>query len=54
MLRKTNSKQISAFDQYYYDKIIPQNHLLKEIDATVDFIFAPEPFLENAYKTECC
>ncbi|MFB9760237.1 IS1182 family transposase [Ectobacillus funiculus] len=39
MLRKTNSKQISAFDQYYYDKIIPQNHLLKEIDATVDFSF---------------
>lgn len=51
MLRKTNSKQISAFDQYYYDKVIPQNHLLKEIDATVDFSFI-RSMLSDRYSVD--
>lgn len=39
MLRKENSKQISALDEYYYDKTVPHNHLLRQINRTVDFSF---------------
>jgi transposase len=42
MLRKANSKQITAFDQYYYDKTVPQNHLLRQIDKNVDLSFIRE------------
>ncbi|WP_408008337.1 IS1182 family transposase [Pseudalkalibacillus sp. A8] len=47
MLRKANSKQLSAFDQYYYDKTVPQDHLLRQIDETVDLSFIREMLLER-------
>lgn len=39
MLRKDASKQINAFDQYYFDKAIPDDHLLRRIANTIDFSF---------------
>jgi transposase len=42
MLRKDTSKQISVFDQYYYEKTVPQDHLLRKIAETVDFSFIRE------------
>jgi transposase len=47
MLRKDTSKQISGFDQYYYDKVIPQDHLLKRITETVDLSFIREMLAER-------
>ena len=39
MLRKDNSKQLSIYDQYYYDKTVPQEHLLRKITQAIDFSF---------------
>lgn len=39
MLRRDNEKQISGFDQYYYEKAVPQNHLLRRIAKLIDFSF---------------
>lgn len=39
MLRKENSKQISAQDEYYYEKTVPHDHLLRQINKAVDFSF---------------
>ncbi|WP_175639464.1 IS1182 family transposase [Metabacillus schmidteae] len=47
MLQKDTSKQISGFDQYYYDKVIPQNHLLRQIDETVNFSFIYDMLAER-------
>jgi transposase len=47
MLQKDNSKQISGFDQYYYDKVVPQNHLLRQIDETVNFSFIYDMLAER-------
>ncbi|OXM82273.1 IS1182 family transposase [Paenibacillus rigui] len=47
MLRKDNGKQISGFDQYYYEKAVPQNHLLRSIAKTVDFTFIRELLAEQ-------
>ncbi|WP_052737878.1 transposase [Bacillus sp. SA1-12] len=51
MLRKTNSKQISGFDQYYYDKVIPQDHLLRQIDETIDLSFIRD-MLSDRYSAD--
>lgn len=51
MLRKDNSKQISGFDQYYYDKTVPQNHLLRRITETIDFTFVREA-LSKCYSSD--
>lgn len=47
MLLKDNSKQLSAFDQYYYDKTVPQDHLLRKIAQTVDFSFIHKMLAER-------
>ncbi len=39
MLRNDASKQINAFDQYYFDKAVPEDHLLRRIANTIDFSF---------------
>ena len=39
MLRDDASRQINAFDQYYFDKAVPHDHLLRRIANTVDFSF---------------
>ncbi|MDQ0879190.1 IS1182 family transposase [Peribacillus sp. V2I11] len=50
MLRKDTSKQISGFDQYYYDNVIPQDHLLRRIDETIDFSFIREMLADRYAK----
>lgn len=47
MLRKDNGKQISGFDQYYYEKTVPQNHLLRSIATNVDFTFIRDLLAEQ-------
>jgi len=39
---KTKSPQNSFYGSYLYDRIIPQNHLLKKINSIVDFSFVNE------------
>ena len=51
MLRKDTFKQISGFDQYYYDRVIPQDHLLRQINETVDFSFIRE-MLKDRYSKD--
>ncbi|HEY3424292.1 MAG TPA: IS1182 family transposase [Negativicutes bacterium] len=51
MLRKNTFKQISEFDQYYYDKTVPQEHLLRRINQLVDFSFIRE-MLEERYSSD--
>lgn len=51
MLRKDISKQISGFDQYYYEKTVPQDHLLRKIANTVDLSFI-RPMLADRYSLE--
>jgi transposase len=51
MLRNDSSKQISGFDQYYYDKVIPQNHLLRRITETIDLSFIRE-MLADRYSPD--
>ncbi len=36
---KSKSPQASFYGSYLYDKIVPQNHLLRRINAVVDFSF---------------
>lgn len=36
---KPRSPQESFFGSYLYDKIVPQDHLLRKINQTVDFSF---------------
>lgn len=47
MFLRDVSKQISVFDHYYYEKTIPQNHLLRRIATTVDFSFIREMLRER-------
>jgi transposase len=47
MLRKDRGKQISSFDQYYYDKTIPQDHVLRKIADHVDFSFIRDLLAEQ-------
>ncbi|WP_094607478.1 IS1182 family transposase ISBbr1 [Sporomusa silvacetica DSM 10669] len=47
MLRKDNFKQLSGFDQYYYDKTIAHDHLLRKINQTVDLSFIREMLTER-------
>lgn len=51
MLRKDNGKQISGFDQYYYDKVIPQHHLLRNIAQHIDFSFIRD-LLADQYSAD--
>ena len=37
-----NKAQFNAFDNIIFDKLIPKNHLLVEIDEVVDFSFVYE------------
>lgn len=46
MLRQNNAKQISGFDQYYYEKAVPQNHLLRKIAEQIDFSFIRDLLFE--------
>ena len=39
---KPKSPQTSFYGSYIYDRIIPQDHLLRKIDQTVDFSFVYE------------
>lgn len=47
MLQKDVSKQICAFDQYYYEKTIPQDHLLRRISKSIDFSFIRKMLAER-------
>jgi transposase len=47
VLRKNTSKQLSVYDQYYYDKTIPQEHLLRKIAQTIDFSFIRKMLAER-------
>ena len=49
MLRNDFSKQISAFDQYFFDKAVPEDHLLRRIVNTIDFSFIRE-LLSDRYS----
>ena len=51
MLRKDNGKQVSGFDQYYYDKVIPQHHLLRNIAQHIDFSFIRD-LLADQYSAD--
>jgi transposase len=51
MLRKDRVKQISGFDQYYYDKTVPQDHLLRKIAQNVDFSFIRD-LLADQYSAD--
>jgi transposase len=46
-LLRNSGKQISSFDQYYYDKTVPQDHLLRQIAAHIDFSFIKELLAEQ-------
>lgn len=39
---KPRSPQNSFYGSYLYDKIVPQDHLLRKINAVVDFSFVNE------------
>ncbi len=47
MLR-TKSPQASFYGSYLYDRIIPPDHLLRKINAVVDFSFIRE-LVKNRY-----
>lgn len=47
MLREDKGRQISGFDQYYYDKTVPQNHLLRKISEHIDFSFIRDLLAEQ-------
>ncbi|TVX97052.1 IS1182 family transposase [Paenibacillus cremeus] len=47
MLRNHKEKQISGFDQYYYDKAVPQNHLLRRIAEHINFSFIRDLLAEQ-------
>jgi transposase len=47
MLREDKGRQISGFDQYYYDKTVPQNHLLRKISGHIDFSFIRDLLAEQ-------
>jgi transposase len=49
MLREHISKGISMLDQYYYEKTVLPNHLLRKIDQTIDLSFVRE-VLANQYS----
>jgi transposase len=51
MLRRISTKSISEQDQYYYEKAIPQDHLLRRIAQTVDFSFVRE-ILADRYSPD--
>ena len=40
MLKQPGANQISNYDKYLYDKIVPADHLLRKINQAVDFSFA--------------
>lgn len=42
MLRKGKINPVSEWSQSCYDQVIPQNHLLRRIEETVDFSFIYE------------
>lgn len=48
---KDNSKQTSVFDQYYYEKVIPENHLLRLLNKYVDFTFVRD-ILTDRYSED--
>lgn len=39
---KPRSSQASFYGDYLYDRIVPQDHLLRRINAVVDFSFVNE------------
>jgi hypothetical protein len=39
---KPHSSQASFYGSYLYDRIVPQDHLLRKINAVVDFSFVRE------------
>ena len=45
---KPKSPQASFYGSYLYDRIVPQNHLLRKINAVVDFSFVHE-LLQDRY-----
>ena len=45
-----NKAQFDVFDNIIFDKLIPKNHLLVEIDEVVDFSFVYEKLKDN-YST---
>jgi hypothetical protein len=47
MLRKVIGKLISGFDQYYYEKAVPQNHLLRGIAEHIDFSFIRDLLIDS-------
>jgi len=42
-----NKAQFDVFDSLIFDKLIPKNHLLVEIDAVVDFSFIYEQLKDH-------
>ena len=42
-----NKAQFDVFDNIIFDKLIPKNHLLVEIDEVVDFSFVYEQLKDN-------
>jgi hypothetical protein len=42
---KSKSPQASFYGSYLYDRIIPQDHLLRKINQVVDFSFVNELIL---------
>ena len=46
---KPKSPQASFYGSYLYDRIIPQDHLLRKIDQTVDFSFVDD-LLKDKYN----
>ena len=45
---KPKSLQSSFYGNYLYDRIVPSDHLLRKINAVVDFFFIPGQL--NIYK----
>ncbi len=48
---KTRKPQLTAYDRYLYEKIVPADHLLRRINQVVDLSFAFET-LKDRYTED--
>jgi hypothetical protein len=49
---KPKSNQSSFYGNYLYDRIVPADHLLRKINAVVDFSFVNDPCLPGKSTIE--
>lgn len=50
---KPKSPQNSFYGSYLYDRIVPQNHLLRKINAVVGFSFIND-LVKDRYTPDFC